>query len=132
MKTRTQTLLLSVHLMVVERWGVLLRLLMLSEKLDKPPTKTALEQHVKRASLQSQGWIRATHLDQKLPNPSDYRWNKDIHGWTSLWTTLPQAAKSCYESIHCGCTRGCVGCCKCVKAGLKCTALCVCSGEFDR
>ena len=36
-----------------------------------PPTKAALQQHVKRASLQSQGWIRATHLDQKLPNPSD-------------------------------------------------------------
>ena len=28
---------------------------MLSEKLDKPPRKTALEQHVNRASLQSQG-----------------------------------------------------------------------------
>ena len=64
----------------VERWEVLLRLLMLSEKLDKPPTKATLDQHVKRASLQSQGWIRVTHLNQKLPNPSDYRWTKDIRG----------------------------------------------------
>ena len=52
---------------------------MLSEKLDKPPAKAALKKLVKRASLQSQGWIRATHFDQKLPNPSDYRWTKDIH-----------------------------------------------------
>ena len=57
-----------------------MRLLMLSEKLDKPPTKAALEQHVKRGSLQSQGWIKAKHLDKKLPNRSDYRWTKDIHG----------------------------------------------------
>ena len=86
------------------------------------PTKAALGQHVKRASLQSQGWIRATHLDQKLPNPSDCGWTF-IHGWTPLWTTLPQAAKSCYELIHCCCTKSCVGRCKCVKAGLRCTAL---------
>ena len=104
--TRSQDVTLSVHLMVVERklrgrFGrVFLRLLMLSEKLDKPPTKAALEQHVKRASLQSQGWIRATHLNQKLPNPSDYGCTKDIHDWTPLWTTLPKAAKSCYESIY--------------------------------
>ena len=59
--TRSQHVALSVHLMVVERklrgrFGmVLLRLLMLSEKLHKPQTKAALKQHVKRTSLQRQG-----------------------------------------------------------------------------
>ena len=117
--TRSQDVTLTVYLMVGE--------IKLRERFER-------EQHVERASRQSQGWIRATHIDKKLSKPSDSGWTKDIHGWTPLWTTLPQAAKSCYELIHCGCTKGCVGCCKCVKAGLKCrpTALCACSGECER
>ena len=102
--TRSNDVTLSVHLMVVERKlrgrfaRVFLRFLMPSEKLDKLGKnlrqKAALEQHITRASLQSQGWIRATHLDHKLPNPSHCGWTKDIHCWTPLSTTLPQAAKS--------------------------------------
>ena len=42
---------------------------------------------------------------------------------------LPEASTASRESIHCGCNKGCTGCCKCKKAAFKCTALCQCSGE---
>ena len=43
--------------------------------------------------------------------------------------TLPEASKSCNELIYCGCKKGCRGQRKCVKAMLKCTALCACLRE---
>ena len=42
---------------------------------------------------------------------------------------LPEASTASRELIHCGCRKGCTGCCKCKKAAFKCTALCQCSGE---
>lgn len=39
------------------------------------------------------------------------------------WTTLPEASKSCYELISCGCKKGCVKRCKCKKAALQCTGV---------
>ncbi len=37
--------------------------------------------------------------------------------------------KQCYELMRCGCKKGCTQWCKCVKASLKCTALCHCGGK---
>ena len=74
-----------------------------------PPTQAALKEHRKRASLQGQSWIKATELDQRLPNPGDFRWSKDQDGWQSVWTTLPQAQQSCYKLIQCSCRRACSG-----------------------
>lgn len=94
-----------------------------------PPTQAALEQHSRRASLQSNCWNQALVRCPRLPSPSDWGWKRDQAGWQPLWTTLPEASQSCYELIHCGCKKGCTGRCKCIKASLKCTALCSCSGE---
>ena len=94
-----------------------------------PPRQAALKEHTKRASLQGQSRIKATELDQPLPNPGDFGWSKDQDGWQPVWTTLPQAQQSCYELIQCSCRRACSGRCKCAKAALKCSELCACSGD---
>ena len=94
-----------------------------------PPTEAALRQHIKRASYQANCWNKALTPNPELPSPADWGWRKDTSGWQPLWTTLPEASESCYELIRCGCKKGCTRKCKCVKAALKCTALCSCCGE---
>ena len=72
-----------------------------------PPTKAALKQHIKRACYQANIWYQALVSEPQLLNPSDWGWPKDPTGWQPLWTTLPEAAKSCHELIHCSCKKGC-------------------------
>ncbi|KAL7373698.1 hypothetical protein ABVT39_012891 [Epinephelus coioides] len=86
---------------------------------NMPPTKAALEQHIKGATYQVNVWCKALEPCPQLPGV----------GWQPLWTTLPEASQSCYELIHCGCKKGCTTRCKCKKAALRCTALCSCSGD---
>jgi len=78
-----------------------------------PPTKAALEEHVKRAAYQG-GHVWGQLL---LPAPEPH------------WTRLPQAAQTCRELLSCKCKKGCVKRCKCKKAAPDCTALCLCEGE---
>ena len=103
--------------------GILLTFDQTSRILENiPPTQTALEQHIKRARYQCHCWNMCLSSDPQLPNPSDWGWSKVLTEWQPLWTTLPEASKSCYELIHCACKKGCRGQCKCVKAVLKCTS----------
>ena len=94
-----------------------------------PPTQAALRQHIKRASYQTNCWNKSMIPNPEFPSPSHWGWWKDTTGWQPQWTTLPEASKSCREHIRCGCIKGCTTRCKCVKAALKCTLLCSCSGE---
>jgi len=94
-----------------------------------PPTKAALEQHIKRAMYQANIWNNALVSEPELPSPSEWGWVKDGSEWQPLWTVLPEASQSCYELIHCGCKKGCSTRCKCKKAALQCTDLCSCSGD---
>ena len=71
-----------------------------------PPTQAALQQHIKRASLQANCWNQTLVLNPELPSPSDWSWTKEASGWQPLWTTLPEASKSCHELIHCNCKEG--------------------------
>ena len=96
---------------------------------NMPPTRAALDQHIKRVAYQANVWCKALEPDPQLPSPSDWGWVKDEVGWQPLWTTLPEASQSCYEIIRCGCKKGCTKRCSCKKAALKCTALCLCSGD---
>ena len=93
-----------------------------------PPTQAALMQHIKRASYQSNCWNHALTTNPEFPSPIDWG-RKEITGWQPLWTTLPEASRSCHELIRCGCKKGCTGQCKSVLAALQCTALCSCNGE---
>ena len=94
-----------------------------------PPTQAALTQHIKCASYQANCWNQALVLEPELLYPSDWGWTKGTNRWQPLWTTLPEASKSCHELIHCSCKKGCSGRCKCRKAALKCTGLGFCSGD---
>ncbi len=101
-----------------------------SRTLDNiPPTEAALKQHIKRTCYQANCWNQALVTDPDMPEPSGWGWTKETTGWQPLWTTLPEASKSCRELISCRCKKGCTGRCKCGKAALKCTALCLCSGD---
>ena len=97
-----------------------------------PPTRAALVQHVKHAMYQAGHiWGQALIPNPELPSPSDWGWQKDKDGaWTPFWTSLPEALKGCRELIKCGCKKSCKkGNCTCRGATLKCTDLCVCSGQ---
>ena len=97
-----------------------------------PPTKAALEQHIKRAIYQGGFvWGQLFEIAPALPSPSAYGWAY-ADGWMPLWTMLPEASNSCRELICCGCKKDCRGRCKCVKAVLKCTALCKYGGLCER
>lgn len=95
-----------------------------------PPSLAALEQHVKRATFQGGHiWGQVLVPQPLLPSPNSWGWIKNDGLYEPLWTTLPEASKTCYELISCGCQKGCRNRCKCKKAALKCTALCKCEGE---
>ena len=97
-----------------------------------PPTQAALQQHIKRAVFQGGHiWGQSTNPRPVLPSPTEWGWRKipSESSYQPLWTTLPEAAKSCQELIYCGCKKGCKNHCKCKKANLPCTGLCYCDGD---
>ena len=59
-----------------------------------PPTKAALEQHIKRASYQARCWSQALVQNPQLPSPSVWEWIKKEGEWHPIWTTLDETAKS--------------------------------------
>ena len=77
-------------------------------------------------------WGQCLIPKQSLPSPADWGWREDHNTWRPLWTTLPEASKSCRELIRCGCTRNCRSNCKCSKASVSCTKLCKCEGHCSR
>ena len=96
-----------------------------------PPTKGALEQHIKRAAYQAGHiWGQSLIRSPEVVSPGDWGWQKNTSNkWTPLWTLLPQISQSCQELLKCGCKKGCKQNCNCQKVGLKCTGLCFCHGE---
>ena len=96
-----------------------------------PPTRAALEQHIKWAAFQGGHiWGQALIPLPDLPSPCSWGWLRTDDGlYEPLWTTLEEASKSCDELLCCGCKKGCQTRCKCIKARLQCTALCKCEGE---
>jgi len=95
-----------------------------------PPTAAAVLQHTKRAAFQA-GHIWGQFLVPKpfVPSPDDWGWEKCDGEWGVVWTTLPEAAKACYELLSCKCKKTCKGNCKCHRANLQCTSLCACDGQ---
>ena len=62
-----------------------------------PPTQAALKQHIKRTCYQANCWNQALVLNPEMPDPSDWGLTKETIGWEPLWTTLPEASKSCHK-----------------------------------
>ena len=96
-----------------------------------PPTRAALEQHVKRTVYQGgYVWGQSLIANPVLPSPTSWGWMKTSDDlYVPNWTILPEASKACYELVSCKCKKGCVKNCKCKKLALECTALCACAGE---
>lgn len=96
-----------------------------------PPTKAALEQHIKRAAyVGGYVWGQTLIPNPVLPPPTSWGWTKRHDGlYEPYWTTLPEASTSCLELVMCRCTKNCEGHCKCKKSALPCTALCACDGQ---
>ena len=99
-----------------------------------PPTQAALAEHIKRAAYQAgHVWAQMFVAVPNLPSPSEWGWVQTSNGgWEVEWTALPEASQACCELFRCGCKKGCRRQCKCVKAALQCTALCLCGGLCDR
>ena len=95
-----------------------------------PPTQAALIEHTKRAIYQGSFiWNRTLFAKQELPSPALWGWQRnEVDSWNPVWSTLPEASKSCKELVKCSCKKACRPPCKCYKALFPCTELCVCSG----
>ncbi|KAL9954824.1 hypothetical protein ACROYT_G042404 [Oculina patagonica] len=95
-----------------------------------PPTRAALVEHTKRAAYQAgYCWGQALFPSPVLPSPQEWGWTLEEGIWKPFWTTLTDVTKSCRELVRCGCRKGCRARCSCVKAYLRCTALCSCAEE---
>ena len=99
-----------------------------------PPTRAAVEQHVKRATYQGgHVWGQTLLANPTLPSPTSWGWTKTDDGcFEPYWTALPEASKACYELVRCNCNlkkKGCVeNKCTCKISVLECTYLCGCEG----
>ena len=103
-----------------------------SRSLDSiPPTQAALFEPVKMTLVQASFiWKQSITCHQEIPVFDKWGWEQDKHNkqWLPFWTTLADASKASSFLLHCGCTQSCRGNCKCSRAGLRCTPLCMCEG----
>ena len=95
-----------------------------------PPTKAALQQHIKRAVLQAvHYWGNSITPYRQLPSPGAWGWTCPEQ-WQPLWTSLPEASESCPELLQCQCRSRCRDC-KCFGTHLKCTVYGTCRADCD-
>ena len=85
-----------------------------------PPTQEAIRQHMRRTAYQ------AGYCWGQMMVAAAWVWTKRDTGCDVCWTTLPEATEACRQLRRCGCKKGCRGQCKCRKAVLQRTALCLC------
>ena len=96
-----------------------------------PPTSAALIQHAKRATYQAgHVWARSLEKCPNLPDVLLWGWTiNDDNSISPFWTHLKEASTACSEFLKCKCKKGCKSACKCKKARLSCTELCLCNGK---
>ena len=76
-----------------------------------PPMLNALKQHITRSALQVFKWKEFLIVDPSstLPDPSEWDWQETSLEYSSVWTTLPAAAKGCRILFKCRCKKCCEG-----------------------
>lgn len=98
-----------------------------------PPTKDALELHIKRVHYQALIWKQASCQQPTLPNADGMGWVTDGEGGSKLvplLMTKEPIPNACKEIISCSCKSGCTTLrCGCKKAKLFCTGVCGCSAN---
>ena len=84
-----------------------------------PPTRAALEKHVKRAVYQGGHiWGKTLLPYPVLPSPTDWGCVKTEGMYELHCTALPQGSKSCHDLFSCGCKSCSRKRCRCKKAAL--------------
>ena len=91
-----------------------------------PPTKEALENHLKRANYQSFIWKHALQTEVNQ-SPDGQGWQQKNGQLEICWTNQAPAPQAGMELICCCCKGSCqTRCCSCVSNGLPCTEACTC------
>lgn len=113
------------------RWHLFCKHLAESNKL--PPTVGALEEHIKRARVQSTVWFQATTMWQCFLDPLQNGYTENENGGIqSLTTKVPPAPDAIIELVRCRCKTKCISqLCSCRKHKLPCTELCSCGSECE-
>ena len=94
-----------------------------------PPTAAALNEHVKRSTLQVRKWYNCLESTRIEPDPTQWGWIKDGEQFFPLWSRLDDISKVTQALIRCGCTKCVASRCKCKKSGLNCTELRACQAK---
>ena len=93
-----------------------------------PPTRDALDQHLKRSVFQASIWTTAHMAMMPVNNPTDHGWKEENGKLLPVWTLLPLARDVFHLDVKCTCKATC-SLCKCKKENLRCTCLCKCTCE---
>lgn len=96
-----------------------------------PPTKNALDLHIKRAHIQASVWLSATDPKPNHLLPQEFGWKKDSAGQLQpQWTTQDPLPKTCSELKTCNCKSQCRGNrCTCARNKVGCIGTCGCYGD---
>ena len=92
-----------------------------------PPCRSSLRLHIERANYQAAIWRRATTALPVIQSPHGHGWkvSESANTVEFVWLGSKLAPEEVLELLSCTCKRSCtVEKCCCLKAGLKCTALC--------
>jgi hypothetical protein len=94
-----------------------------------PPTRDALQLHIKRSQYRASVWKQASCQYPILPNPDEMGWVKvDGKELVPHLMTLDPIPKACKEIISCSCKSGCTTLrCGCKRPKLFCTSICGCA-----
>ena len=98
-----------------------------SDKL--PPTKGALEQHIKRAHYQAMVWYNDEVAKPNIPNPTEYGWEINNNTYIPVITHMPPAIKGVLELVRCKCIKQQNGALQLQTQNVVCTEMCTCEGS---
>lgn len=95
-----------------------------------PPTKDALQQHIKRAHYQARVWKSAYEAKPDLPSPIGNGWwlGGEPSQLQPLLMTKVGIPKVCTQLLSCSCKSCSTAKCGCRSTGVGCTAACSCFG----
>ena len=97
-----------------------------------PPTDPALDEHIKRAHLQTMLWKAADEVQPPYVSISEFGWDV-IDGVPTPRTGVSQCAPTqLMKVVACACSRQSVCSrknCSCVTSGVSCTSFCKCMAQ---
>ena len=76
-----------------------------------PPTRGALFEHFRRATLQTKLWMLCLIKNPEIPSPLNYGWmyTEDKNSIIPKWSNLPVVSDILWQLIKCKCKKKCTG-----------------------